>query len=302
MKDKPGIKFERLAESIFKKLVRNPNFEKVQHNVMLEGIDGKRQIDVLVSSSSFGFNYITVIECKDYKRRVSISDFDGFHSKLQDVKANKGVFISRKGFSTKVISKAKRLGITLCIADQTESDDWESIIDLPILLEEIILTDFDVNIRHSPIYNERIDSSVISEINGFDFLKLFKSKWGKDEFNLSSKGGIQEISFDEISHPIMTKTKDGEKFELFKFQVLAKVIVKNYRTSTSKLKNTQILDNITEGKKSVFIDVNSLKELDYNLFQVSKKDISNQTEFPCRVRIFPKFDLEISSFKINQNN
>src|SRR5690606_23782735 len=113
---------------IFKKLIKNPAYENVEHNVKLNGSDGTRQIDVLVSSESVGIKFLTIIECRDFKNKLSISSIDGFHSKLVDVKANKGIIISRKGFSSKAISKAKRLGISLCTADETEKEGWQSLI------------------------------------------------------------------------------------------------------------------------------------------------------------------------------
>ena len=182
MKKKTGKKFEKLAESIFKQLIKNPNYETVEHNVLLDGADGKRQFDVIVKSENVGINILTVIECKDYNKKVPISIIDEFHSKLLDVNANKGIVISRKGFSSKAISKAKRLGITLCIADETENDNWQSILDLPIVLEEIHLIHLNINVQVRSDSEPTIDFDSIIKINDQNLVELIKSKWKNNEF------------------------------------------------------------------------------------------------------------------------
>jgi hypothetical protein len=53
-KKNTGLEFEKLAESIFNKLIKNPKYEKVEHNIKLEGADGLRQIDVLISNETIG--------------------------------------------------------------------------------------------------------------------------------------------------------------------------------------------------------------------------------------------------------
>jgi len=297
-KKNTGIKFEKLAESIFKKLIKNPAYEKVEHNVKLEGADGERQIDVLISSESFGIKFKTIIECRDFKGKLSISSIDGFHSKLLDVKANKGVLISRKGFSSKAISKAKRLGISLCTADQTEEDGWQSLIDLPILIIELSLQEFTIDAKHDPSLNGKVSKEAISEINGINLIELINEKWRKAEFKLECKTGYQNLEFPEIKEPMFSKTTDGTKFKFTSLQIKGNVRARFYRTSISKLTGTQILDNITEGKKHIFIDINTLKKIDPNLFQLTKTNFENAIDFAAEIRVLPKVNFTIDNVKM----
>lgn len=300
-KKNTGIKFEKLAESIFNKLVKNPLYEKVEHNVKLKGADGDRQIDVLVSSESVGVKFLTIIECRDFHRKLSISNIDGFHSKLLDVNANKGIIISRKGFSTKAIAKAKRLGISLCTADETENDSWQSAIDLPILLEELCLQEFNIKATHYPGLIGKLSKESILEINGINILELINEKWMKAEFNIESKSGFQKLNFPELREPLLSKTIEGIEFNFKSMEITGKVRAKFYRTSISKLEGTQILENLTEGKKYIFIDVNSLKKFDSNLFQLNTNNLNHLTDFAASIRIMPNvnFTIDDVNFKIN---
>lgn len=297
-KKNTGIKFEKLAESIFNKLVKNPAYEKVEHNVNLKGADGERQIDLLITSESFGIKFKTVIECRDFKSKLSIAHVDGFHSKLLDVKANKGILISRKGFSTKAISKANRLGISLCTADETEDDGWQSIIDLPILIEQLSLIEFEINAQHDQKVKGKISKEAILKINNIDIVQLINEKWCKAEFNLKSKSGFQLLEFPEIKEPMLTQNLEGKTVKFIKFEVIGKVQARFYRTSISKLIGTQILENITEGKNYIFIDINSLKKLDPNLFQLSKNELETNMDFAGQIRILPKVNFTMDNVKL----
>lgn len=297
-KKNTGIKFEKLAESIFNKLVKNPAYEKVEHNVNLKGADGERQIDLLITSESFGIKFKTVIECRDFKNKLSIAQIDGFHSKLLDVKANKGILISRKGFSTKAISKANRLGISLCTADETEDNGWQSLIDLPILIEQLSLIEFEINAQHDQNVKGKISKEAILKINNIDIVQLINEKWSKAEFNLKSKSGFQILEFPEIKEPMLTQNLEGKTVKFIKFEVIGKVQARFYRTSISKLIGTQILENITEGKNYIFIDINSLKKIDPNLFQLSKTELETNMDFAGQIRILPKVNFTMDNVKL----
>lgn len=300
VKKKTGKKFEKLAESIFKKLIRNPDYEKVEHNVMVDGEDGKRQIDVLVKSETVGQIIITAIECRDYNKKLPVSNIDGFHSKLLDIRANKGIIISRKGFSSKSISKAKRLGITLCTADETEEDNWESIIDLPVILEELHLIDFNINVRYSSIFESKISVDSILQINGLNLVELIKNKWKNDEFEIAYDNNTQSFKFPEFDESLSSKTIEGKEFPILSLNLTAKIKKDLYLTSTSKLKNTQILDNITEGKRNVFIDVNSVKEKNFPVQKISKNDLENLSNELPMIRILPHLNVDRTNFRFNE--
>ncbi len=113
---KRGSSFEQMVYSIYKNLSSRQVDAKVSMNQWSDGPDGRREIDIEVIHSAFGSHFRTVIECKDWNRPVDIKAIDGFHSKLIDLRASKGVMVARKGFSPKAKRKADRYGIELKVA------------------------------------------------------------------------------------------------------------------------------------------------------------------------------------------
>ncbi len=134
---KTGKPYEQFVHDIYTILASDDRFTSVEKDVELIGHDGPRQIDVLLRSKVANLELLTVIECRDYTKRLDIIHLDAFHSKLVDVKASKGVLVSRKGFSKKAISKANRVGISLCVADT--SDQLLSSIDIQIPIRVSII-------------------------------------------------------------------------------------------------------------------------------------------------------------------
>jgi hypothetical protein len=72
---KVGQPYEDLVELIFRAIIDKRN-SSVERNVMLDGADGPRQIDVLVRSSVGPIDLVTIIECKDYKKIIDVTTID----------------------------------------------------------------------------------------------------------------------------------------------------------------------------------------------------------------------------------
>jgi len=74
---------------------------------------GSRQFDVTIRFERGLYKYLTVIECKDYSRPVSVDKVDAFVTKCHDVGANFGVLASSSGFQEGAETVAKKHNITL---------------------------------------------------------------------------------------------------------------------------------------------------------------------------------------------
>ncbi len=111
-----GKQYESLVEEIYTILTTGDKHASVERNVLLDGPDGPREIDVLLRSRIAEMPLLTIVECRDHKRRLDVTAIDAFQSKIADVRANKGVIVAREGFTGTAIKKARRLGITLCTA------------------------------------------------------------------------------------------------------------------------------------------------------------------------------------------
>ncbi len=132
-----GKEFEELLREIYSALTANDCYSTVEKNIQLPGADGPRQIDVLIRSEVAGMPLMTVIECRDFNKKLDVTAVDAFQSKLVDVGANKGVLVARKGFSGTAIHKAKRVGITLCTASNAHEILLSLGIQLPVVVTEI---------------------------------------------------------------------------------------------------------------------------------------------------------------------
>jgi restriction endonuclease Mrr len=132
-----GKEYEKMVMSVYSTLCSKEIFSEVSHNVLLDGPDGPRQIDVLVVHEHAKVKYTTIIECKDYRGKINVTHVDSFTSKLLDVKASKGILVCRNGFSKTALQKARRLGIELCLIDNAEKLLKGLIVEVPVVLSVI---------------------------------------------------------------------------------------------------------------------------------------------------------------------
>lgn len=99
------------------------NFERLVaaiHNAETQGaivtwnekING-RQFDVTLRFKFGLHDYLTVIECKEYKDKIPIEKVEAFITKASDVNASKSVMVSSSGFQSGCLDVAARHGIKL---------------------------------------------------------------------------------------------------------------------------------------------------------------------------------------------
>lgn len=116
MTDKKWEHFERLVAAI--------------HRVAGEGADvrwnekiGGRQFDVTIRFRHGLYDYLTVIECKDYKGQVPVEKVEAFVTKSADVRAHSAVMASTSGFQEGAEQVARSHNMTLIhVTEQSEID------------------------------------------------------------------------------------------------------------------------------------------------------------------------------------
>jgi hypothetical protein len=72
-----------------------------------------RQIDVLIRAPGAFVPVVVAMECRDHARPVDVNAVEGFKSKIDDVRANKGIFVCPSGFTKGARKKAEHYGIDL---------------------------------------------------------------------------------------------------------------------------------------------------------------------------------------------
>lgn len=291
---KAGTNFEKLIENIYQKLAINPNLEKVERDVLVKGKDGNRQVDILVTTKTAGIEVFTVIECKDHNRKLSVGFVDNIHSKLQDINGNKGILVSRKGFSSKAISKAKRLGITLCTAHEALSKKWSIDLEVPILAREIIPK---TAIPHASfIVHRQVDWEDIFQNKDFNLktLTLFQEKWEAGSLDIEMKNKKQYIDlFDYIENKEFSDD-NGIIGEITELKIELVLEFNYYFGYLNEIDNTKLLKDITSGKSTFFIDKSSFFEYVGNLKRVKVDSIPSIEKIP--IKIFVRQNLNIIGF------
>jgi hypothetical protein len=110
---------------------------RVEHNVMLDGIDSetKRQIDVLVEQNIGQYTMRIVIDCKDYSKPIDVKGVEEFHGLTQDVRAHKGALVCPSGFTKSALRRAKKLQIDLYRPVSTGKHKWQAELTAPVLCD-----------------------------------------------------------------------------------------------------------------------------------------------------------------------
>lgn len=113
---KKGKKLERLVRLVQEALKDIPDTKIYSNHKLVNESGNKREFDVVIQSCINGFPIQIVIECKDYKRKVSVDKIEAFQANCQRVAGiSKKVFVSSKGFQKDAYDSAKYFDIELII-------------------------------------------------------------------------------------------------------------------------------------------------------------------------------------------
>lgn len=276
---KQGADYEMLVERIFSKLISNPNFEKVERNVLINGHDGVREFDVILTTETAGLLLRTAIECKDHGTKLSVGIIDAFYSKLQDCNINKGIIISRKGFSSTAIRKAKRLGISIYTAHEALNPKWDIEVEIPIVIHEIKNIDVaqQADFVNASPYGL---SNLPPIINDLDVSKIFIDKWNERTVNFKNIDDKQVYIFEELKSPLYIKDSFNKDRLIQKFTFEFKLKFNHYFGYLNKVENAKLLFDILEDKTTLFLDSFNIYDIKKKLILVKREDIpkSNKLE------------------------
>jgi hypothetical protein len=109
-------RFERLVTAIHQTVDQGA---EVQWDEKING----RQFDVTVRFRKGLYNYLTVIECKDYATPVPVDKVDGLVTKARDAHADHAVMASTSGFQEGAREVAARHNVTLIHVTDAENID-----------------------------------------------------------------------------------------------------------------------------------------------------------------------------------
>lgn len=180
-----GKVFEKLSHTVFSLLSRNDKYTSVEHDVDLESPDGPRQFDVVIRSKVSGLDLLTVVECRDYNKNLSVTHVDGLHSKANDVNANKAVLVAKKGFSKTAKQKADRLGVTLCTAHDIDRGLDEIGLQVPITFIAVDSIEMNANFMMHLEAGDTLNRNMEAFINETPILEVFEKQYKEGNINSS---------------------------------------------------------------------------------------------------------------------
>jgi len=197
----------------------------------------KHQIDVLTVHSDGIHNYKTAIECKYWKDKINKDIVMKVSEIIEDAGINKGVIVSKKGFTPDGISYAKYKNIGLVelreieekdLSDKKGIIDIKSWINRPELLGTVIdaidKTELDrENIEIDKVKIELTDGKQIpfikyirtfkKELHNIDFWQVFTKGYKLDGAHLINEKSKSKIKIRGIIFTgILTKLESKLKF------------------------------------------------------------------------------------------
>lgn len=262
-----GKQFEALLHDIYTALVSNEQYSSVERDVQLDGHDGPRQIDVLIRSQVAGMPLKTVIECRDFNKRLDVTAVDAFQSKLVDVGANKGVLVSRRGFSGTAIKKAKRVGVTLCTASNAAEILSSLGMQIPVVLIEVepLVQNFR-GIMHLEAGNTFRNSDVFI-INDTSISTLFREEVLQGIFKCPLISGVITWVPQLIQPPYFIRDINGKAHFFKEIEFPITLTVTHYFGHINDLPEAYALHNQAEGSTHVFIKTEDIPNAKQRLAQ-----------------------------------
>jgi hypothetical protein len=131
-KKAPFDEFERIVQTLLRQkldVLELGTPVTVERDSKIRGVSGyEHQIDVSFSCRILGVKLIFIVECKYYSRKVSVEDLLAFKSRIDDIRAHKGIFVTTVGYQRGAYTFAKENGIALVIV---RGVTWTGISERP---------------------------------------------------------------------------------------------------------------------------------------------------------------------------
>jgi hypothetical protein len=126
-----GRKYERPVASLIEDLAMRDLVIKptIKHRHKYTGKSGQTyEIDISYIFRVSEADYLTLVECKHWNKRVGCDVIAAFHAVIEDIGAHKGIVVTSVGFQKGAIGLAGKNGIALfkmSDSDEAEKMSWE---------------------------------------------------------------------------------------------------------------------------------------------------------------------------------
>ncbi|MCP4548619.1 MAG: hypothetical protein GY835_19355 [bacterium] len=128
-----GMQYEELVAGIVKKDLARALGERsftVYQGRLYPGRSGtRREVDIAAEITLAGIRLLIIFEIKRIKRKMGAAEIYQLLGLLDDISADKGVFVSSSGFSAEAIRVAASKGVTLVVIEEDMSSLEEGVIE-----------------------------------------------------------------------------------------------------------------------------------------------------------------------------
>lgn len=258
-------KFEDNAFRVVKKM---HNKTKTTQNARIRGqfSETLREIDIKVDE----FDWIAY-EVKNHKQAIGSPAMEGFIKKLEDVKANKGAYISNSPFSKGALNYAKSHNVEVFHLVDTANEKIRASVAGIFLAHSLDITAarFGVSVKTLEYFELDQDLAKLLLLNSdgrsVSLYSLFKEFWNNGEIEVNRPGTYKYTWQNQL-----VRTKDGKEIVFDEVYAIYKV-EEVYKKGHVPIVRGQGLFNVKDGSFRV-----TSKEL---LFEkISVMDISGWDE------------------------
>lgn len=126
-----GKAYERFVQNLhqalldFEDIIKQKNIKIERNKKIIDNCGIEREFDLYWEYELAGITYKTIIECKDYKSRVSVEKIDALIGKIRDIPDLKPLFATKVGYQRGAEAKAKNNKIELLIVREQSDEDWK---------------------------------------------------------------------------------------------------------------------------------------------------------------------------------
>ncbi|SDT03817.1 restriction endonuclease [Winogradskyella sediminis] len=173
----------------------------------------EHQIDVLTKHSDGIHEYKTAIECKYWNDNINKDIIMKVAEIVEDAGLNKGIIVSKKGFTKDATDFAKYRNIGLVELREMNEKDWEGrikdiVLNMNMLIPEITKMDL--------VLNENTEPNFHQGMTRVEFLEI-KS----EDKNLTVEGIIKEFT-----NELLKQEENKEHKKIVKFDSETKIVYK----------------------------------------------------------------------------
>ncbi|PJN59811.1 hypothetical protein PAEAM_28460 [Paenibacillus sp. GM1FR] len=280
---------------IYKKLKSDFPKVHIEFDVKILGHQSKveRQVDVLALGKFLGQEITVAVECKYYAKNIDVKIVDGFIGFLEDIKADLGIIITNKGFSSAAKNRAEAKKIRLEILTFKEFEEYNLA---SAMYEEI----YEEEAGLEPLPD---DQEILERINeNEDILEMFELARDYKGSITAYADEIQEL-YDSIKVEIKASqdieyvrtTLYDVLYEFNKYEVISSNRYHYYQAILEYLNSNQLLGFLND------IDM-ELESFRSNVYSIENKcSISDEFFFDCSPIILENFDGDQAIIQTNGN-